>query len=107
MSLVKISRKLRRKFRVGKIALIGAEQTAKDVVGRWRELRATKLSEWTKSYETGIKEADTTLMESNLSQWYNVLKTVVAPELKRVIPEVYARAKGEYLVKKKIPVTTK
>lgn len=85
MSLVKISKKLRRKYRVGKISLLGAEQTARDVVGKWRVTRDTRLSDWIREYEKGVREADTSTMEANLSTWYNILKTVVAPELKRVI----------------------
>lgn len=107
MSLVKISRKLRRRFRVGKVTLLGAEQTARDVVGKWRSERDTRLPEWVREYEKGVKEADVSTMEANLTSWYNVLKTIVAPELKRVVPELYAKAKGEYLLKKKIPVKAK
>ena len=74
MSLVKISRKLRRKYRVGKVSLLGAEQTARDVVGKWRMERDTRLSEWASEYTRGVREADTSIMEANLTEWYNVLE---------------------------------
>jgi hypothetical protein len=107
MSLAKISRKLRRKYRVGKIKLLGAEQTARDVVGKWRSERDTKLSEWVREYSEGVREADTTVMESNLAEWYKVLDSVISPKLKEIVPKIYAEAKGLYTVKKKVKVPVK
>ena len=109
MSLAKISRKLRKKMKTGRIGLFGAEQTAKDVVGEWRTKRDTEGRVWISEYERGIKEADTKAMESNLALWYSILSKEIAPRLRETIPKIYADVVGKYREQKKvkIPVVAK
>jgi len=102
MSLAKISKKLRRKLRIGRITLAGAEQTARDVVSVWKSKRDVEAERWSRDYLSGVREADTTQMESNLAEWYKILQTKVAPRLKEVVPKVYAEVLGEYRQKKKV-----
>jgi len=109
MSLAKVSRKLRRKMKMGRIGFFGVEQTAKDVVGQWRVKRDTEGKVWVSEYERGIKEADTKAMETNLTLWYDILSREVAPKLRETIPKIYAEVVGKYRQQKKvkIPVVAK
>ncbi|MEM2793729.1 MAG: hypothetical protein QW511_03625 [Candidatus Methanomethylicia archaeon] len=104
MSLTKISRKLRRKLKIGRVRLEGAEAVAKSVVSRWREERDRNISKWADEYTEGIRGANTEDMKYNLSEWYKILDTEVAPKLREVIPKVYAEVKAKYLGKKKVRV---
>jgi hypothetical protein len=104
MSLAKLSKKLRRKKKLGRIAISGVEQTARDVVGAWRLKRDTEKDRWASEYKRGIEEANVNLMEANLSEWYRILSTEVAPRLREVVPKVYAEVVGKYRQRKKVEV---
>ena len=107
MSLAKLSKKLRKRYKTGRVGLYGADQTAKDVVGRWKSERDAKVTTWSANYVTGVKEADTTIMSDNLKEWYAVLKETVAPKLRETVSPIYAEAKVTYAPKKKVPVKAK
>jgi len=102
ISLTKVSRKLRKKFGLGRVRLFGSEVTAGDVVGRWKEERDKNLTRWKESYDKGVKEADTGLMKENLAEWYRQL-TMISGKLREAVTPIYAEARMEYKQRKKKP----
>ncbi|MCR6669412.1 MAG: hypothetical protein NDF51_05385 [archaeon YNP-WB-040] len=101
MSLSKVTRILRRRTGKGRIGNYGAEQSARDVVGQWKLKRDVEGDRWAGNYRKGISEADTEEMASNLSNWYSILETKVAPKLSEVVKPVYSEVVREYRRAKK------
>jgi len=104
MSLSKVSRKLRKKMKKGRVALYGAEQTAKDVVGAWKYKRETEGEKWASEYKKGVLGADTRDMETNLGLWYSILQTKIAPRLSMAVRPIYNEVIPEYREQKRVKV---
>jgi len=95
--LTKLNRKFRRKYRVGTLAIYGAEELAKKVRENWE---AGDKDEWARSYREGVENPDWDTGETLLAEWYKELERYSA-ELSREVAKVYAKIRASYLSKKK------